>query len=93
MRPLIQEQVQRVIAAVEKDGPGDFDRRAAGLELLEVHVFNRLQHLAERAPLDPALLALRAEAATLHQRLEAANHDFCEGFGSGSVPASTPRAA
>ena len=73
MRPLIHEQVQRVIAAVEKDAPGGFDRRAAALELLEVHVLDRLQYLEELAPLEPALLALRAHATTLHQRLEATN--------------------
>ena len=73
MRPLIHEEVQRVISAVEKDAPGGFDRRAAALELLEVHVLDRLQHLEELAPLEPALLGLRGRAMTLHQCLEAAN--------------------
>jgi SAM-dependent methyltransferase len=73
MRPLIHEEVQRVIAAVERDAPGGFDRRAAALELLEVHVLDRLQYLEELAPLEPGLLALRARATTLHKRLEAAN--------------------
>ncbi len=73
MRPLIHEQVQRVITAVEKDAAGGFDRRAAALDLLEVHVLDRLQHLEELAPLEPALLALRTRATTLQQHLEAAN--------------------
>ena len=73
MQPLIHEQVRRVITTVEKDAAGRFDRRAAALEFLEVHVLDRLQHLEELAPLEPTLLALKARATTLHQYLEGAN--------------------
>jgi hypothetical protein len=80
MQPVFQE-VQQAIDEIEK-GPGaagaGFAERAAAVELLEVHVLDRLQYLEESRRLPVELQALRARAKALSKRFEAANEGLYE---------------
>jgi hypothetical protein len=73
----ISQEVQQAIATVERGAsPGvraGFARRAAAIELLEVHVLDRLRYLEEGAGLPADLQGLAARASALRQRLEATN--------------------
>jgi hypothetical protein len=78
--PQIAEEVREAIAAAGKAaspraGAG-FEARAAALELLDVHVLDRLRYIEDRAGLPFDLQALGAQAAALRGRLEAANQRF-----------------
>jgi hypothetical protein len=73
----VSEQIHEAIAAAQKaaspgSGPA-FAARAEALELLDIHVLDRLQYLEERASLPADLKALGARAAALRGRLEGAN--------------------
>lgn len=72
--------VEAAIAEANKTllAPADsaFAKRAAVIDLLEVHVIDRLQQLEERAGGFECLRALREHAARVQQQLEAANERF-----------------
>jgi hypothetical protein len=75
--PSISHAVQQAIAAVETEvafgAETGFATRAAAIEFLEIHVLDRLHYREECGGLPAELLALRAQAAALMRRLEAAN--------------------
>lgn len=68
-------ELRQAIAAAQTRASAEkgFAARVAALELLEVHVFDRLRCLAQRDGLLPEVRALEAEAEALARRLEAAN--------------------
>jgi SAM-dependent methyltransferase len=74
--PSVFQEAQQAIADIAK-GPGaaraGFAARAAAIELLEIHVLDRLRYLGERRRLPAELQALCARARALRKRLEAAN--------------------
>lgn len=75
--PSISEDVRQAIADAERGtAPGvgrGFTSRAAAIDALDVRVLDRLQALEEQGSLLVELRALRAQAAALRGRLEAAN--------------------
>ena len=80
----IRQEVQHAIATVELAAPpgarAGFAELAAAIDLLEVHVLDRLRYLEERASLPADLQALGAHAAALHRRLEAASGRILRGL-------------
>jgi hypothetical protein len=79
--PSVFQGVQQALDDVA-NGPGaagaGFAARAAAIEHLEIHVFERLHYLEERRRLPAELQALRAQAKALSKRLEAANEGLYE---------------
>lgn len=77
MSGAVAQEVQQAIAAAERGAsPGvgaGFAARAAAIEHLEVHVFDRLGYLEDRASLPADLQSLRERAEALSRRLAAAN--------------------
>jgi hypothetical protein len=74
MMPSVFREVQQAIADIAKGAAGaGFAERAAAIELLEIHVLDRLHYLEERRRLPGELQALSAQAKALRKRLEAAN--------------------
>jgi hypothetical protein len=75
--PSTRDEVWRALAVAEaasSRGPR-FAARAAAIELLEIHVFDRLRYMKEGATLPVDLQELGVQAATLRKRLEAANEE------------------
>ena len=77
--PPVSREIQQAIADIAKGsgvaGAG-FAERAAAIELLEIHVLDRLHYLEERHNLSKELQALGAQAKALRTRLEGANERF-----------------
>jgi len=72
----LKTELERSIAEVRETAGASFAKRATAIDLLEVHVIDRLQPLDEHGEPAPALRALHSDALELQQQLEAANERF-----------------
>jgi hypothetical protein len=71
--PSVFREVQQAIADIAKGSSvagAVFAARAAPIELLEIHLLDRLHHLEERRRLPAELQALSAQAKALRKRLD-----------------------
>lgn len=76
MTDQLKIEIERAIAEVREEIGASFAKRATAIDLLEVHVIDRLQSHDEQAEPSAALRALHSEALELQQQLEAANERF-----------------